>query len=257
TDPAPRTLDLPTYPFQHHDRYWVPEGGPDAGDVAAAGQRSLPHPLLAAVVNLPDGGLVLTGRLPNAGSAGWLAEHVVAGIPLLPGTVLLEWVLRAADEAGCARIEELALQAPLVLPAMGARQVRISVGAADDEGCRTVEVHSRPDRGPDLDTAEAWVCHATGALASESGDAPEHGDASGSWPPAGAEPLDITDFYHHATTAGYDYGPTFRGLTAAWKHGDHILAEATLPTTDTHDHTTHFTIHPALLDTALHPTALH
>ncbi|MGO4431584.1 hypothetical protein AB4Z54_75545, partial [Streptomyces sp. MCAF7] len=64
--------------------------------MTAAGQRSVEHALLAAAVSLPDGGLVLTGRLPSAGSGGWSAEHVVGGIALMPGAALVEWALQAA-----------------------------------------------------------------------------------------------------------------------------------------------------------------
>ncbi|MFI0901917.1 zinc-binding dehydrogenase, partial [Streptomyces sp. NPDC020983] len=52
-----------------------------------------------------------------------------------------------------------------------------------------------------------------------------------------------------ATTHGYHYGPTFQGLHTLWHHGDDLLADITLPTTTPHTHT----LHPALLDAALHP----
>ncbi len=249
TDDTPRAVDLPTYPFQR-ERYWLDMGG-EPGDMRAAGLRSAGHPMLSAAVELADGSVVMTGRLPAAGGSGWLAEHVLAGVTLVPGAALIEWVLRAADEAGCAGVEELALQAPMVLSASEALRVQVVVAPAGEEGRRDVRIHSRPDTD---DGHTAWVCHATGTLAPHLTDVPPTGLA-GQWPPADAEPVDVTDFYERAEATGYGYGPAFRGLTAAWRHGDDLLADLTLPETAT-ENADKYGIHPALLDAALHPVAL-
>uniref|UniRef100_UPI003D7516C0 type I polyketide synthase n=1 Tax=Nonomuraea jabiensis TaxID=882448 RepID=UPI003D7516C0 len=50
---APRTVDLPTYAFQHQ-HFWLEERTTGAGDVAAAGLGAAGHPLLAASVSLAD-----------------------------------------------------------------------------------------------------------------------------------------------------------------------------------------------------------
>ncbi|MGO4757146.1 acyltransferase domain-containing protein, partial [Streptomyces sp. 2MCAF27] len=161
-DPEPRAVPLPVYAFQR-ERYWLPTtGGSEVGDIAEVGLTSVAHALLPAAVSLADGGLVLTGRLPDAGRGGWLSEHVVAGMTLLPGVVLVEWVLRAADEVGSSGVEELALQVPVVLPESGGLRVQVVVGAAGDDGLRSVQVHSRAD--DDAGTPGAWVCHVTGTL---------------------------------------------------------------------------------------------
>ncbi|MGP3972080.1 SDR family NAD(P)-dependent oxidoreductase [Streptomyces sp. 6N223] len=249
---APRAIELPTYPFQRQ-RYPIPSGGAGTGDVSAAGLRAVEHPLLAAAVSLPDGGMVLTGRLPAAAGGSWTGDHVVGGTTLLPGSALVEWALQATHEAGCATVEELALQIPLVLPASGALRIRVAVGPADGEGTRTVDVHSRPDEF-DTDSPDGWVCHATGMLAPETGDAPPDATAA-PWPPPNAEPLDVADFYERAAAGGYGYGPAFRGLTAAWRDGAELLAEIALPEA-AGDGADRFGIHPALLDAALHPTIL-
>jgi acyl transferase domain-containing protein/cytochrome P450/NADPH:quinone reductase-like Zn-dependent oxidoreductase/surfactin synthase thioesterase subunit len=72
-----------------------------------------------------------------------------------------------------------------------------------------------------------------------------------SWPPQG-EPLDVDALYDALAAAGFHYGPTFRGLTAAWRHGNEIHAEVTLPEPARPDG---FGLHPALLDAALHAVA--
>ncbi|MEV0041879.1 acyltransferase domain-containing protein, partial [Streptomyces sp. NPDC050804] len=124
-------VELPTYAFQHQ---WFWPAGPlgGRGDMRAAGLGSAGHPLLGAAVELAEGeGAVFTGRL-SVQSHAWLADHVVMGRVLLPGTALLELAFRAGDEVGCDRVEELTLASPLVLPEQGAVQVQVRVGVADD-----------------------------------------------------------------------------------------------------------------------------
>ncbi|MEV0408778.1 SDR family NAD(P)-dependent oxidoreductase [Actinoallomurus sp. NPDC050550] len=239
-------VDLPTYAFQR-ERFWL-AGGTDGMDATGLGLTPAGHPLLGAAVELADGdGYVLTGRLSRQ-SVAWLTDHELLGTVLLPGALLVEWALRAADGVGCAGVDELTLQAPLLLPETGALRIQVTVGAVGDGGRREVRVHSRPDDDPEAE----WACHAIGTLTSEP--VPEAEPLGGAWPPAGAEPADIGDFYQRVAALGYTYGPAFRGLRAAWRHGRDLLAEVVLPeAAGTHDG---FGIHPVLLDAALHPVFL-
>ncbi|HEY8985828.1 MAG TPA: type I polyketide synthase, partial [Streptomyces sp.] len=236
----PVATDLPTYPFEH-ERYWLEEpAGP--ADLAAAGLEPAGHSLLAAAVGLAaDDSLLLTGRLSLA-THPWLADHAIAGTPLLPGTAFVDLALHAGGTVGCDTLEELTLQAPLVLPEQGAVQVQITVGGPDDTGRRPVAFHA--GSGDD----EGWTCLATGSLGTSTGDpAP----APGAWPPPGATEVPLDGFYDRLAGLGYEYGPEFRNLKALWRSGDDLHAEVRL---DPAKHTG-FGIHPALLDAALHPLA--
>ncbi|MCQ8195467.1 type I polyketide synthase [Streptomyces rugosispiralis] len=206
------------------------------------GLREAAHPLLGAVVSVPDtGGVLLTGRLaPSAQS--WLADHMLSGVALVPGTAIVELAVRAGDETGTPVLEELVLGQPMPLPEDGALQVQVLVGAAEDDERRAVRVYSRADEsGP-------WVEHASGVLSPQVV-APV--EAERQWPPAGAEPVALEGFYDRLAEAGYEYGPVFRGLTAVWTLDGDVFAEITLGE-EQHELAGRFGIHPALLDAALH-----
>ncbi|WP_345515096.1 SDR family NAD(P)-dependent oxidoreductase, partial [Phytohabitans houttuyneae] len=239
-------VDLPTYPFEHV-RYW-PTGIGRSGDAADLGLESVEHPLLGAAVDLADGeGAIFTSRL-SLRTHPWLADHVVLGRTLVPGTAFLELALRAADGVGCTRVEELTLAAPLVLPERGAVHVQVRVGDADESGRRPVGVYSRPEGAPDA----AWTPHATGAVSAAPPSEPV--PLAPAWPPPGAEPVDLSGLYEGLAEAGWDYGPVFQGLRAGWRRDGEVFAEAALPEA-VESEARRFFLHPALLDAALHSVA--
>nr|BFE59146.1 hypothetical protein GCM10020063_036720 [Dactylosporangium thailandense] len=234
-----RLVDLPTYAFDHR-RYW-PTTSAGTGDVAAAGLTGLDHPLLTASVTVAGtDGLLLTGRVSRR-LQPWLADHVVLGRTLVPGTAFVELAVRAGDELGFGALDELVVEAPLTLDGDAAVRLQVAVAAPDDTGRRPVTVHSRPaDARPD----DPWTRHAAGLLAPS---APAPGFDLATWPPLGARPADVEQFYPRQAEAGYEYGPAFQGLRAVWIRGDEVFAEAEL-----HAPAAGFGLHPALLDAALH-----
>ncbi|MEV0363773.1 SDR family NAD(P)-dependent oxidoreductase [Nocardia fusca] len=248
---APGRVPLPTYAFEHR-RYWLAPGG--AGDVVASGLAEAGHPLLGAAVWLPDTeGVVLTGRL-SLSAQPWLADHVIGGVVLVPGTAFVEWALHLGALTGSPRLAELVVTAPLILPARGAVELRVRAGEPDARGARTVSVHSRPQRAGSAEPAE-WVRHATGMLVAESAVPFEPVPSTESWPPAGARPVAVEDGYLELADRGYGYGPQFRGLTALWRRGDEIFADLALPDPAAHS-AARYGVHPALLDAALHALLL-
>ncbi|WP_381558037.1 SDR family NAD(P)-dependent oxidoreductase [Streptomyces eurythermus] len=279
--PQARRADLPTYPFQRQ-RYWY-QPPARRGDTASVGLADAGHALLGAGLELPDAaGHVYTARL-GADTRPWLAEHALLGTVLLPATGFVDLVLWAGAQSGCGRIDELALRTPLVLPGddtgpagTDTVELRVQVGPADEEGHRTVTVHSReagaPPQSPWALHAQATVTPAgtpdplTGSPAAglPTADAPATGGPDGwpapgaAWPPAGARPAGVPDpaaFYAAFAERGYDYGVTFQGFRTGWRDGDTVYADVALPgpaAGEARDHD----IHPALLDAALQVMSL-
>ncbi|SDM56611.1 polyketide synthase 12 [Allokutzneria albata] len=213
-----RRVKLPTYPFQRR-RHWHRVSPPPGLD-------STGHPMIGAVLPLPDSDeFVFTGELSTQAHP-WLADHAVLGSPVLPGTAIAELAIAAGGRLGVPWLGELTLRTPLVVPEKASVPVRLRVGPADSTGRREFSFVSTE-------------VHATGVFGPAPGEEPA---ALGAWPP-GAEPVDLSGLYERFARLGCEYGPTFRGLRTMWQCGDEVSAEVQLPDTAPF---------PALLDAALH-----
>ncbi|WP_335936426.1 type I polyketide synthase [Streptomyces sp. PTD5-9] len=243
-----RPVALPTYAFRR-TRLWLEGAAGGSGDADGLGQNATGHPLLTAATELPDTrGALLTGRL-SLSSHPWLRDHAVHGTVLLPGTAFVDMALRAAEFTGCSTVAELTLHAPLTLPEQGAVAVQVAVDGERD-GRRELTVWSRRADTPD----GPWTRNAGGVLTAEAPDEapPAVPDA---WPPADAEPVDLTGLYPGLARTGYGYGEAFQGLRAMWRRGAELYAEAALPD-GARTTAAAFGVHPALLDAALHVNLL-
>ncbi|HET6479745.1 MAG TPA: SDR family NAD(P)-dependent oxidoreductase, partial [Actinoplanes sp.] len=226
-DPVP--ADLPTYAFNHR-RFWL-----DA--VAQPASRPAGHPLLATAIPYGGGsGTVLTGGI-GLTAQPWLADHVVAGQTLFPGSGFVDLVAHAALLAGCDTIVELTLAAPLPLPASDSVPLQVTVGELGADGQRTVRLHTR--------SGEEWTEHGRAVVATSDNPAPEVEF------PDGGVPHDTGALYARLADRGYDYGPMFRALRAVRETGGNLVAEVELPAGDAGG----FGLHPVLLDAAMHALA--
>ncbi|HET9621122.1 MAG TPA: beta-ketoacyl synthase N-terminal-like domain-containing protein, partial [Kofleriaceae bacterium] len=232
---APAGLDAAVAvaaPVFHRKRFWLTAG---TANVHAAGLEAGEHPLLGAAVQLADGGALLTSRWSVA-TTSWLADHVVRGEVIVPGTALVELALAAGRRVGADRLDELTIHAPVIVPPSGG--ISIQVRASDGE----VAIHWSAD-------GAQWTQSATGTVRA----AASAGEWLAAWPPAGAA-IDVTGAYAALAARGLAYGPAFRGLRAAWRDGaDTVYAEVALPDAVS---AAGFAVHPALFDAVLHALVL-
>jgi acyl transferase domain-containing protein/NADPH:quinone reductase-like Zn-dependent oxidoreductase/acyl carrier protein len=255
-DSGAERVSLPTYAFQR-ERYWIDAAEHVTGDPSALGQAPTDHPLLSAAVSLPEGrGWLFTGRF-SLRTHGWLADHMVMGMTLLPASAFVELALYAGARLGCGSLQELALHAPLVIPEHGVTEIQVLVGELDESGSRAVSVHARAQVAPDGDLPDgAWTRCASGALAyEESAPTPMARYAGEEWPPSSAVAVDVDGLYDELLHRDLEYGPSFRCLQRAWRLEDDIFAEVSLATPEV-EQASRFGLHPALLDAAFHAVAL-
>ncbi|WP_280299799.1 type I polyketide synthase, partial [Nocardia neocaledoniensis] len=239
-DPTPARVELPTYAFDRR-RFWL-EPALGAAGVESVGLGAMGHPLLGAVVSeAQSGDVLLTGRL-SAATQPWLADHVVGGSVLLPGTGFVELALRAGAETGFPVIDDLTLHAPLLLPASGGVQIQVVVGGPESAQ-RPIAIYSRGEHDPD----GQWLLNAQGRLTTLDDSVTPAIEA---WPPAAATDLDVESAYAVLAERGYEYGPAFRSVRALWRRGSEVFAEIAVDA-GSGARAEGFGIHPALLDGAL------
>ncbi|MEV0251129.1 acyltransferase domain-containing protein [Nocardia sp. NPDC050712] len=242
--PAPHRVDLPLYPFQREPYWLMPTVTIDGSQLEEEG--TVAHPMLGKAVPVPGSDMVALEGLLSFARQPWLNGHEMLGRTMLPGTGLVELALEAGAQVGHPHLDELVIEAPLVISDEGT-SARIQLQPSGPGYAFTI--YARPaGAAPD----QGWIRQAAGRLSSA---VPEPDPAEfedfATWPPTAATSIEIGDLHDRLTAEGYGFPPAFRGLRAAWQRGAEMFAEVALPAPE-HRTAERFRIHPALLDAAMH-----
>lgn len=217
---------------------------------------------VATPARLPAGGHPLIGRrIPSpmpetqfvavldAVTPAFVADHVIFGTTLLPGTAFVDIGLGAAKAIGMAApivLEGLELGAPLALTS--AVQLHVLVASMSDTSRRTVTVASATvDSDPDA----PWRQHATMTIRAHSGPLIESGDTVAEARSRCQTDIDTQTFYEQLSAAGLHFGSTFRGLRSLIVGDTEAVGDIQLPEGSVSPEAD-WMLHPALLDACFH-----
>ncbi|MGF7124648.1 SDR family NAD(P)-dependent oxidoreductase [Rhodococcus sp. BE178] len=239
------TVDLPTYPFERK-RYWV-----DPPEVVgiSSGTEEVQHPFVGSMARLASGDAVLFFGEISPVKQRWLLDHAVCGQVLVPATALLEISMFAAKSLDMSRLDELTIVTPIVIPDRETVDIQIVVKSPGTDSC-PIEIYAKSGCLETGGSAE-WVLSATGELRGEAAGGLNSRSLGESWPPGVVREIDVSELYLKLDAAGYQYGPTFRGLSRAWQAESGVYAEIDCPA-EIFDQIPLFMIHPAMLDSGLH-----
>ncbi|MEW5809831.1 MAG: type I polyketide synthase [Actinomycetota bacterium] len=227
---AGRLVDVPPTAWQHVP-FWLDDR---SGHTQYAGA----HPLLGVHVELPSGNGHVWQSDVGTDAHPWLADHVVHGLPVMPGAGFAEIAFAAAQEALGLPATGVAVSVEVeqMLPLDPQTQLTTQI-STDENGAQRVEIHSRSDAG-------GWTRHAVGTVVAAEPETPAK-----VLPADGATPVSPADFYTALRRTGAHHGPAFAALTRIARSAEAADTEIELPESVTPQRG--ITLHPVLLDAAL------
>ncbi len=237
-----RRISLPTYPFQR-ERHWV-----EPVKVARRQPATGGHPLLGTRQRTPNPGVQFLAEV-TADQPSWLAEHVVFGHTLVPGTAYVEMALAAARQSGYdgpIAVRDIAIEAPLRLDGDQPALLHVELPPADTGGTPFVIRSLTPAQDD-----EQWRTHAKGVIHLDTAAA-----TNAQAMPAIADlrercvsAMDVSQYYAALERIGLAYGPAFQALRELRIGDDEAIGLLELASPDDG---VRWNLHPALLDAAFH-----
>jgi len=230
-------VTLPAYPWQR-ERYWFSDG--EAGEAAPAQPKK--HPLLGKRQSTAEA--IWKNRLDPA-IVPWLADHVVQGSTVVPGTAFIEMALAAAaieTGAEAVEVEGFEIRRPVVIASGGDAVIEASF-SAEDGSFRLLAGEASGGTPPIV------VARAT-PLAAGTGETSEPLPAVRK---RLGQKIDGKDIYRRFDLHGLHYGPAFQGIAEAWAGTGEALGRIEAPESVVAE-LDQYCLHPAILDACLQVT---
>ncbi|MCU1273702.1 MAG: hypothetical protein JWO48_1133, partial [Bryobacterales bacterium] len=222
---ARRKVALPTYPFEH-EQHWVEPSKPGPLEAQVSSSligREFDSPAL--------GDQRIYETVLSADQPGFLRDHRISGMPVLPAAAYVGMALR--NEGGA--VEDLILHEPVILEGTQTRRIQLiakgeSFQVFSSSGKNwTLHAEGRLRRGvPDV-SAEDLLAAVRGFCAEN---------------PSSEVP------YEGLWAKGLQLGPAFRTVTRLWRGEREAVGEIRLPPGLERD-AAEYAVHPILLDASL------
>jgi acyl transferase domain-containing protein/acyl carrier protein len=250
-----RCVGLPSYRWQG-EHFWLP----DQDSVRNRNSRAHPNGrgrlLGLHLRSAADPGTHHWETSLGVETFGYLGDHRVQGLAVLPAAAFAGMVLSAAEEAlgsGDHTLEDMSFEKALFLPEEGIRAVQL-VLSARNVGETSFRFFSLEESATQEDAL--WTPHAAGRIRHHYPDSQTNGYAD----PAvrhheSPEELMVrcleivsgADLYEGLRDRGLEYGPSFQGVEQLWRRDGEALGQLQLTETVATQKSGH-KIHPALLD---------
>ena len=228
---------LPAYPWQR-ERYWFSDSDADTAMPA----RPKNHPLLGK--RQPTADAIWKNRLDPA-IVPWLADHVVQGSTVVPGTAFIEMALAAAATATGAdaiEIEGFEIRRPVVIASGGDAAIEVSF-SAEDGGFRLLAGETAGGAPPVVVARVAPLPIGAG----------RDTESLAAIRRRLIRRFDGKDIYRRFDRLGLHYGPAFQGIAEAWAGVDEALGRIEATESVVND-LGDYCLHPAILDACLQVT---
>jgi myxalamid-type polyketide synthase MxaC len=242
-----RKLVLPSYAWDRQ-RYWV-EAQHKQADATGYKNDAIVHPLLGRRINLATDAVLFENRI-DQDNLGYLAEHRVHGIAVLPASGFVELACAAGQEVlgqeSGISLRAVSLREALRLPPEQGVTIQVVViPQGNGASAWRFEIYSNQDGC--AGDKRSWQLHAEGqlslALAEEVGAVARLEELQSRC----SEAVAVASVYERCEQIGISYGECFRVLRSVWTGEGECLAEVSLPDSLANEALA-YVVHPVLLD---------